>query len=455
MRILIVGVGKIGYTVAYWLAREGHMVTVIDKDIDILTRVVNELDVVGFCGSGIDSAILQEAQISEMDLFAALTGSDEQNLISCLIAKNLGVKNTIARIRQPAYSSILPVISGDLGLSMSVNPEYEAAMEIARILEFPFAKKVDTFVHGKVEMIDYDVESSSPLCGRCIKDVFAKMRTALVCAVDRDGEVFIPLGDFKFEAGDIITIIAPTGNLGDFFKESGMRRHTIKKIIICGGGRIGVYLARHLISRRVSVVILEHSEKTAREIAAALPAAEVIVGDGTSPYILEETGISGADAFCCLTGIDEENILTSLHVKKEFPGIKTVTKINRAELIPIVKPLGVGSVVSPKQIAADGIVSFVRAKQNGVGSGVLTLHRLINGKVEALEFDVGVDSRLRDVPIKDLRFKSSVILACINRGGEIISPHGGDMLRVGDTVIVVTTHSGFDVLDDIIEGGGR
>jgi trk system potassium uptake protein len=455
MRILIVGVGKIGYTVAYWLAQEGHMVTVIDKDMDILTRVVNELDVVGFCGSGIDSSVLQEAEISEMDLFAALTGSDEQNLISCLIAKNLGVKNTIARIRQPVYSKAISIISGDLGLSMSVNPEYEAAMEIARILEFPFAKKVETFVHGRVEMIDYDVETSSPLCGKCIKDVFSKMHTALVCAVERSGEVFIPLGDFKFEAGDIITIIAPTGKLGDFFKQSGMRHHTIRKIVMCGGGRIGAYLARYLISRHISVTILEHSESAAHEIAAAIPAAEVVVGDGTSQYTLEETGISGADAFCCLTGIDEENILTSLHVKKEFPKIKTVTKINRAELIPIVQPLGVGSIVSPKQIAADRIVSFVRAKQNSVGSGVLTLHRLINGKAEALEFDVGADSRLKDIPIKDLKLKESVLLACINRGGEIISPHGGDMLRVGDTVIVVTTHSGFNVLDDILEGIGK
>lgn len=452
MRIIIVGAGKVGFTVASQLVREEHSITVIENNEDVLQDVLSAIDVRSVLGSGINRSALAEAGASEADLLIALTGDDEQNLLCCLAAKKLGTKNTVARVRRPEYTDILPLIRDDLGLSMSVNPERAAAMEIARILELPLAKKVETFAQGKVEMIDYDVDADSPMCGKLVRDVFARMRSALVCAVERGNNVFIPLGDFRFEQGDMMTVVAPSGKLVEFFRESGIRKQSIRRVIISGGGRIGYYLAEQLQQLHIHVTIIEQNEAVSQMLAERLPYAEICIGDGTNQATLEENGIATADAFCCLTGIDEENILTALYVRHAAPRIKTVTKINRVELVPVVRPLGIGSVVSPKLIAADRVVSYVRAKQNGIGSGVLTLYRIVDDKAEAIEFSVGANSRLLDVPIYELKLKDNVILAGINRGGRIISPRGNDTLKIGDTVIVVTTHTGFDVLDDIIRG---
>ena len=452
MNVIIVGAGKVGNTVAGQLSREGHGVTVIDRDEEALENMLGLYDVAGYCGSCMDCDVLRQAGIEEADLFIALMGDDEQNLLSCLLARKLGAGNTIARVRRPEFNGVIPLIAEDLGLSMVVNPEKEAAMEIARVLELPLAKKVETFAQGKVEMVDYDVGADSPLCGKCIKDVFAKMRSALVCAVERKGEVFIPLGNFRFKPGDTMTVVAPTGNILEFFRESGVKRQSIKRVIVCGGGRTGFYLSRQLLSQKIDVTIIEQDSKVALSLREILPKAKVFVGDGTNQAVLEERGIDKADAFCCLTGIDEENILTALYAKNKNPNIKTITKINRVELVPIVKPLGVGSVVSPKLIASDRVIRYVRAKQNGEGSSVLTLYRIVDNKAEALEFEVGSDSRIVGVPIRELKLKENVILACINRQGVIISPRGDDMLMGGDTVIVVTTGSGFDEVDDILRG---
>ena len=450
MKIIIAGVGKTGYTVASQLALEGHAITVIEEDGEALNEIVENVDVVAYHGNCVNRNVLDDAGVGESDLFIALTGDDELNLFSCLIAKKLGAKNTVARVRQPEYSGVIPLIAEDIGLSIAVNPERETAAEIARILEFPLANKVEFFARGKVEMIDYAVTAKGPLCGKTVKDVFANTREALVCAVNREGEVLIPFGDFTFAEGDIMTIIAPRGNLGAFFKASGVAGHSIKRVIISGGGRTSFYLAGELISHRVRVAVIERDAQAARALHEVLPEVEVTVGDGTAQKLLVENGIESADAFCCLTGIDEENILSSLYARHVNPEIKTVTKLNRVEFVPIVKPLGVGSVVSPKLIASDRIVSYVRAKQNGVGSGVLTLYRIVDNKAEAIEFEASAGSALIGVPIHLLKLKENVIIACINRGGKIISPRGDDTVEAGDTVIVVTTHTGFDVLDDVL-----
>lgn len=450
MRIIIVGAGKVGYTVANQLNTEGHGVTIVEKDEAVLNDILGAIDIDGFLGSGMDLEILRNAGIDEADLFIALTGDDKQNLLLCLLARKLGAKNTIARIRQPEYNGIIKLIAEELGLSLVVNPEKEAAMEIARILELPMARKVETFAHGRVEMVDYDVDEDSPMCGKLIREAFANTRSALICAVARGDDVYIPLGDFRIEQGDVITAIAPTGKIYGFFREVGIKHNSIKRAIISGGGRTSFYLARQLLSQHIRATIIEQDIQVAHTLAEMLPNAEICIGDGTSQSVLDENGISRADAFCCLTGIDEENILTSLYARHISPTIKTVTKLNRVELIPVVKPLGMGSVVSPKMIAADRIISYVRARQNGVGSGVRTLYRIVDNKAEAIEFDVSEESRLIDVPIKNLILKDNVILACINRKGKIISPRGNDALHSGDTVIVVTTHTGFDVLDDIL-----
>lgn len=454
MQIVIVGAGKVGHTVAAQLTQEGHSITIIEKNSDTLNAVLSDIDVAGFWGSGVNGDILKEANVGKADLFIALTGNDEQNLLGCLIAKRMGAKNTVARVREPHFGKVLPTIAGTMGLSLSINPEKEAALEAARILELPLAKKVETFAGGRVEMIDYDVDETSPICGQSIKSVFYGTRAALVCAVERNGQVIIPAGDFSFQAGDVMSIVAPAGKLSDFFREAGFKRQKrkIRKVIVSGGGKTGYYLAQQLLAQQIRVLIIEQNPAVAHTLAEMLPEAEIVIGDGTSQSVLLENGIEQADAFCCLTGIDEENILTSLYCKHISKTIKTVTKINRTELVPVVKPLGIGSVVSPKLIAADRVVSYVRAVQNGVGSGVLTMYRIVDNQAEAIEFQVSQNSKLVDVQIKDLLLRSDVILACINRRGRIISPRGNDTLKVGDTVIVVTTYNGFDVLDDIIRG---
>ncbi len=450
MKIIIVGAGKIGFAVASQLSCEGHSVTVIEKNAAALNDIVENVEVVAYHGNGVNINVLNDAGVGEGDLFMALTGNDELNLFACLIAKKLGAKNTVARVRQPEYSSAIPLISSDLGLSMAINPERETAAEISRILEFPLANKVEFFARGKVEMIDYTVTAKGPLCGKMIKDVFANMRAALVCTVEREDAVIIPFGDFTFAEGDVMTVISPRGKLGEFFRELGVRPHNIKRVIISGGGRTCFYLAGELINHHVRVSVIEKDEAVAKQLHELLPGVDVTIGDGTAQRVLEENGIDSADAFCCLTGIDEENILSSLYAHHVNPDIKTVTKLNRVELTPIVKPLGIGSVVSPKLITSDRIVSYVRAKQNGVGSGVLTVYSIVDNKAEAIEFEVSEGSSLVGKPIHSLSLKDNVILACIHRAGKIISPRGNDALEVGDTVIVVTTHTGFDILDDIV-----
>lgn len=450
MQITIVGAGKAGFAVASQLTREGHEISMIEKNEAVLNEVLAALDISGVAGNGISRELLEEAKAGEAELFIALTGNDEQNLLSCLMARKLGAQNTIARVCGPEYTSMLPLIADDLGLSMVVNPEKEAAMEIVRLLEMPSAKKIETFVQGKVEMIDYDVTADSPMCGKQVKDAFANMRTGLVAAVERDGKVFIPLGGFRFKEGDVMTVVAPAGKMYTFFQEAGVPQKVIKRVIISGGGRTSYYLAQQLLKQHIRVTVIEQNEAKAIALAEKLPQADIIVADGTSHSVLDEQGVDEADAFCCLTGIDEENILTSLYAKHIRRTIKTVTKINRVELTPIVRPLGLGSVVSPKLITADQVVSYVRAKQNGVGSGVLTLYHILEDKAEAIEFEVSERSKLVNVLIKDLKLKKDVILACINRKGQILSPRGNDALQPGDTVIIVTTQTGFDVLDDIL-----
>jgi len=452
MQITIAGAGKVGAAVASQLAREGHDVAVIENREYALNEVLAAVDVSAYFGSCINPDILREAQTDQADLFIALTGDDEINLFGCLLARKLGAKNTIARVRQPEYTKVLPLIAEDMHLSMAVNPEKEAAMEIARILALPLANKVETFAKGRVEMIDYVLEGGNPICGKLVKDVFFHMKSALVCAVERGEEVYIPLGDFRFEEGDILTIIAPAGRMWEFFRVVGGKQQPVKKVIISGGGRTSFYLAQQLLSQHIRVTIFEQDEAVARELTELLPQAVVCLGDGTIQNLLLEEGLAAADAFCCLTGIDEENIMTALAAKYAVPQLKTVVKVNRSELIPIIKPLGVGSVISPKMMVSDRVVGYVRAIQNGVGSGVLTLYRVVDNKAEAIEFKVTADSKLAGVPIRQLKLKDNVILACINRGGSIISPRGDDSLQSGDTVIVVTTHTGFDVLDDIIRG---
>lgn len=451
MNILILGLGKVGVELTEQLSGEGHAITVVDKDPRRVESTLGMYDVAGVVGSITNHEILKEASVSSADLVIALTGNDEINLTSCLMSKKLGAKNTIARTVKPEYTDGINIIRDDLGLSLSINPEKETASEIARIIKFPLAKNVEPFAKGKIEMIEYVIDGQSPMCNRTVIEIFSKMKNPiLICAVERDGTVIIPNGDFKVQENDVLMLVGSTERMTAFFREAGIKTTTIKNVIIIGGGNTAYYLAQKLLKMRISVSIIEVNKKTAENISEALPEATVVLGDGTDHQLLAEEGILDADALCAMTGIDEENIIASLYAKKVNENIKTVTKINRSELTFLAKPLGVGSVVTPKRIASNIILRYVRAIENSSDAdNVLTLYRLANGKAEALEFAVGADCSIKGIPLKELKTHDDVIIASINRKGRIISPRGDDTLEMGDTVIVVTTKTGLEKLEDI------
>ncbi len=450
MKIIVVGVGKVGYTVSEQLALEKHDVTVVDTDSAALAEAANLLDVIGIAGNGASYKVLKDAGVADSDLLLALTDSDEVNLLCCLLARKLGAKSTIARVRNPEYSEELWLIKDNLGLSMAVNPEREAAAEIMRILQFPSAMNVDTFAKGKIDLVSFSVEGNSSLCSNTIKQSFSKIKAkALVCAVERDNEVYIPTGDFVVEENDTVAAIATPDVLPEFFREIDIPVNNVKNVMIIGGGRIAYYLAVELEKLRMKVTVIERDPAAAERLSFALPHANVICGDGTNRSLLLEEGLADMSALCCLTGIDEENILLSLYAKNVVPGIKTITKVNRIAFQEVIRTLDIGSVIYPKYTTANIILQHVRAKQNSIGSGVDTLYRIIDNKVEALEFHVAPDSELAGLSLEQLQLRENVLIGCISRNGKVFIPHGQDTLLAGDTVIVVTTIQGLSDLDDI------
>lgn len=451
MNIVIIGLGKVGLELTEQLAAEGHSITVVDSDNRRVETAIGMYDVAGVTGSATNHNVLREADVGDADLVVTLTGNDELNLTCCLMSKKLGAKNTIARARKPEYSEGIDLIRSDLGLSLCINPEKETAKEIARVLKFPLAKNVEPFAKGKIEMIEYPIKKESSLCGKTVNEIFSKMKyPILICAVERGNEVLIPYGDFLIAEGDVLMLVGSADRMTAFFREAGIKTTTIRDVIIIGGGNTAYYLAGQLLKMRMSVSIIEVNKKIAEAVSEALPDATVILGDGTDHQLLAEEGLRDTDALCCMTGIDEENIIASLYASTVNKNIKTVTKVNRSELTYLASPLGIGSIVTPKKIAANIILRYVRALQNSTDvDNVITLYKLANGKAEALEFAVKDDSPLIGISLSNLNIKKDVMVASINRQGEIISPHGSDTMEKGDTVIVVTTRSGLDRLEDI------
>lgn len=453
MKIVVIGLGKVGLEVVEQLTAEGHALTVADIDAKKVDTALGQFDIVGVVGSATDHTVLKEADCGSADLVIALTANDEVNLTCCLMSKKLGAKNTIARARKPEYNEGIHLIREDLGLSLCINPERETAKEISRILKFPLAKNVEPFAKGKVEMIEYVVTKECPFCNKTLIEIFSKIKNpVLACGVQRGGEMFIPNGSFKILENDIIMLVGKTQKMSAFFREVGIKTTGVKDIIIVGGGTTTYYLAEFLSKQHQKVTIIEINPTAAEQISERFPDSTIVLGDGTSQQILAEEGLKNADALCCMTGIDEENIISSLYASTVSEKIKTITKINRAELTHLVKPLEVGSVVVPKKIAANQILRYVRAKQNSEGTDVLSLYKLADGKAEALELPVtALHPEILGIPLSRLNIKSGAIVASINRCGNIITPHGSDTLELGDTVIVVTTLKGIDSIDDILE----
>lgn len=450
MKIIIVGCGKVGTTIAEELYHEGHDITVIDQNAATVQTITENIDVMGLTGNGAVYQVQIEAGIQDADLLIATTNSDELNMLCCLIAKKAGNCHTIARIRNPEYANETRYIREELNLSMAINPELAAAKEVSRLIKFPSVIKIDTFAKGRVELMKFLIPENSVLHNIQIFEVATKLKcNVLICAVERGHDVIIPDGNFRLMSGDKISFIAAQGDAMHFLQQIGIVSKAIKSVMLVGGGKITYYLARMLDEAGIRVKIIEQDLNRCYELSELLPRAMIIHGDGSNQQLLLEEGIGQAEAFAALTGFDEENIMLSLYAATVTKA-KLVTKINRIAFEDVIQQLNLGSIIYPKMITADTITQYVRAMQNSMGSNVETLYKIVAGKAEALEFRVGKDAPMIGIPLEKLNFKNNLLIACINRNGQIITPRGKDTIEVGDTVIVVTTHSGLNDLKDIL-----
>lgn len=452
MNIVVVGVGKVGEKLVERLSREeNHNITVVDIRHNVLQDVVNTYDVMGVFGSGASIDVLEEAGIRETDILIAVTGLDEVNLLTCLIARKLSGCKTIARVRNPGYTKELHLFKEDLGLAMIINPEFTAAVEMARALRFPSAIQIDTFAKGRVEILKFKISEGSPLSDLKVVDISNKLNCdILVCGVERGEEVFIPGGDFVLKTGDFISIVATIKDAAYFIKKIGIKTNKVKDTTIVGGGTTAVYLAHNLIKSGIDVKIIEQNPARCEELCGLVPKATIINGDGTENRLLLEEGIEQAESFVSLTNIDEENVMLSLYAKSKTNG-KVITKINRIAYEEVIRNLGLDTIIYPKNITAEYIVRFVRAMNNTIGCNIETMHYVLDGKAEALEFRIIENSPVSGKTIESLSLKSGIIIACINRNGVIITPRGKDMIMPGDTVIVVTTNKGYKDISDILD----
>ena len=441
MKIVIVGAGKVGVALTRHLAVENR-VTVIDQNPHLVENIINIYDVMGVCGNGASYDVQKEADVEQADLLIATTSSDEINILTCLVAKKMGVQHTIARIRSPEYGRQLRFMRSELGLSMAINPEAATAREIARVLRFPTAMKLESFSKGRLELVEYRVAEHTALDGTRLSELYRNFKVrVLICAVARQGETIIPSGDFTLRAGDKIYLTAAPRELEKFFRLLGVFRARASSVMIVGASKMCYYLAS------------EQNEQRCVEMSEKLPRALVIVGDGTDSELLSEEGISQTDAFVAITGLDEANILMALSAAKQSGDCcKVVAKINRKSLLELVSTESlIDSVVSTGAVTTELILQYIRAMKNASASKVKTLHRIVDEKVEALEFSVTPDISFAGVPLRDLNLKRGLLLAGIVRqNGQIVIPSGNDVLHLHDDVIVVTTDTQLEDLRDIL-----
>ena len=450
MKIIIVGCGKVGTTLAEQLNRDNHDITLIDCDSEALQSISDSTDVMSVTGNGAVYQVQMEAGIKEADLLIATTNSDELNMLCCLIAKKAGNCHTIARIRNPEYSAEINYIREELNLSLAINPELAAAREIARLLRFPNAIKIELFAKGRIELLKFMIPKDSILDRMKVMDVVSRLKSnVLICAVERGDDVVIPDGNFEMRGGDKISFIAPHADCADFFRKAGIENNTVNSAMFVGGGKLTVYLAKALADTKIKIKIIEQDEERCRILSELLPHAMIIHGDGSDQKLLLEEGIRQTEAFASLTGFDEENILLSLYAASQSRA-KLITKVNKIAFENVINALNLGSVIYPKMLTADIILQYVRAMQNSMGSNIETLYKIVADKAEALEFRVRGDSPVLGIPLEKLRTRNNLLVACINRNGRIIMPRGKDTLEAGDTVIIVTTHTGLNDLKDIL-----
>lgn len=451
MKVIIVGCGKVGSYIAEQLSLENHDVVVIDENRDKIQNISNSFDLMGIVGNGASFSILSEAGVESADLMIAVTDSDELNLLCCLIAKKTGDCKTIARVRNPVYNQEIAFIKNELGLSMIINPEFTAAVEISRIVRSPSAIKIDTFARGRVELLKFKVRGDLKLCGCRLMDIKSRFKSdVLVCAVERGKNVYIPSGQFIIQENDVVSIISSHKSAIDFFKHIGLETHHIHETIIAGGGRIAYYLAKILLKMGIGVKIIEKDRKRCDELSEMLPKAEIIWGDATDQELLMEEGLETAEVFVTLTNFDEENILLALYAKSKSEA-KIIAKVKRQTFDEVINSMDLGSIVYPKFVTSSSILQYVRAMSNSIGSNVKTLYKILDNRAEALEFVVTESAPVVGIPLQDLNLKSNLLVCCITRNNKIITPNGQDTIQAGDSVIIVTTNHGLKDIKDILK----
>lgn len=451
LRIIIIGCGKVGRTLIDQLSREGHDITIIDKNPAKIQEMTNLFDVMGICGNGASHSVQVEAGIDHADLIISVTDSDELNLLCSTIAKQVSNCAAIARVRTPDYNNDVPYLREKLGLAMVINPELEAAKEASRILYLPAALEVNSFAHGQAELIKFKVPADNILVGQTIAQLnkYTK-KEVLFCAIERDKEVTIPSGTSVIQEGDVVSFVASRHSAKPFLERIGFNTKQVRSSMIIGGGKAAFYLADQLIRNGIKVKIVENNRSRCEELSALLPKAIIINGDGTDQDLLAEEGISDVESFVPLTGIDEENIMLTLHCK-QVSTAKAITKINRIGFTGVIDSLDLGSVIYPKLITAEAIVAYVRAKSATLNTNIETLYHMFDGRAEAIEFMISKESKVTNVPLKELNLKDNLLIAFIGRKGSIIIPSGDDSLQVGDSVMIVTKHTGFNDLIDILK----
>ncbi|MBQ6947618.1 MAG: Trk system potassium transporter TrkA [Clostridia bacterium] len=452
MKIIIAGCGKVGISMLTSLLDEGHDVVVIDNDTAAITELTNLYDAMCVCGNGADSDTLKEAGVTDCDLFAAVTYSDELNMLACFMARKLGAKNTIARIRNPEYNDkSLSFMRHHLDLSVSINPELLNARELFNRLRMPGAVNIETFSGRSLEMVELLLKDSSPMIGLSLSELRQKYKAKfLICIVRRGDEVYIPDGNFVLQAGDHIAITAAPSESHKLFKTLGMLQKQSRNMMILGASRTAYYLTKMLLSMGVSVTVIEKNHKRCKEFSEVLPGAVVIEGDGAAQEVLLEEGLRSMDAFVALTGMDEENILISIFAASQnVPQV--ISKINRPELVSLAKRLGLDNVVAPRKIVSNYLCRYARALENSKGSEMETLYKLMDEKAEALEFIVRGGFEWADVPLKELSLRSNTLIAGIIRGRKTIIPTGDDRILPGDHVIVIAKGQRVNALSDIFK----
>lgn len=453
MQIVIVGLGKVGRALTEQLTAEGHDIVAIDCDAGRTEDIMNVYDVRGVAGNGACYDVQQEALETGADLLIATTSSDEINMLACLVAKKIGTRHTIARIRDPEYERQLRIMRGELGLSMIINPEKATAREIARVLRFPSAIKLERFCRGRFELIEYRLNPGNPLIGMALSDLYRNIHVKiLICAVARGRDIVIPGGSFTLQEGDKIYLTATPRDLGDFFRRLGIFKARANNVMVVGASSMAYYLIKELRDIRMHITVIDSSAERCRLMSERLPGVLVIHGDAADSELLNEEGLADMDAFVALTGLDETNIILSMYAA-QGDRCKVVAKVNRPSFAELATANGMlDSVVSTATVTSESILQYVRAMQNSLGSNIKALHRVVGGRVEALEFIVPGKAPYVNIPLKDLPIRQEVLLAGIVRqNGQAIIPSGSDTLQPGDDVVVITTGARINDLRDILQ----